>query len=256
MNKKCNVIKKSISLFLVIVFFLSVSLVSQAAVSFPMNETNVKWDLKPNKTIRVKSIYLGVGMKPVDIRITKFKKKKQGIMMTVSFDILFDSQCYKPSQTEVHKMIRRMNQLGEDFVGGATFCFILDYNNGRNLDWEEHDDWEWDPADDYGYNEAEFNEKVKEARSNPKVTVTRKLKKRYSRKTYRDNHGCYVWLEKELYHITIICPGDYNSLCIGVGGPYYFFDDITDEKWMYGVAPFGLMRDYKKNPKNWHFMRV
>ena len=124
-------------------------------------------------------------------------------------------------------MIRKMNMEDSDFVGGVAFCFVLDYNNGRNLDWEEPDDWEWDPEDEYYDYDEDY-----------------------------DDHGCYVWLTKELYHITIKCPKNYKGLCIGIGGPSYFYDDTTDEKWMFGVAPFGHMRDYKKNPKNWHFMRI
>ena len=29
-------------------------------------------------------------------------------------------------------MIRKMNMEDADFVGGVAFCFVLDYNNGRN----------------------------------------------------------------------------------------------------------------------------
>ena len=257
MNKKGSITKKIVCLFLAVFLCLSTVIVPQAAVSFPMKKTKVKWDLKPNKKIRVKSIYLGVGMKPVDITITNFKKKTKGSKKTVSFDILFDNQCYQPSKSQVHKMIRKMNYEDADFVGGVAFCFVLDYKNGRNLDWEEPDEyWEWDPEDDYYDEEEDFDDLVEEARDNPNVKVTRKLKKRYGNKTYRDNDGCYVWLTKEIYHITIKYPKNYKNLCIGVGGPSYFYDNTTDEKWMYGVAPFGHMRDYKKNPRNWHFMRI
>ena len=267
MKRKNVFARRLVCLLLSIILVLPLSFASEAAVSVPMKKTKVKWDLKPNRTYHVKSQYCKIGKQRFDIRISNFKKKRQGNVLLVNFDILYDAQCFRPSASQVHRMIEGMEDLDIDTVGGYAECYVVDFENGRNLDWEDFgdddDEWDWDPESDYydqyGYsddNPYSFDDWVRDQRKNPEISVTSRRKKKYPNRTYRDSHGCYVWLTKEVYHVTIRAPKDYTNLCIGIGGCSTVLRDMTEEKFRFGSVPFSYLRDYRKAPKNWHFMRV
>ena len=236
---------------------------ANADTKVSMKKTRVKWDLKPGKTYRVKSKYHAIGMQNMDVKVTNFKKTKRNGKVTVTFTVTFDLTVFRPTKSQVHRMIASMNNDDDDTVGGHYNCYIIDYATGRNLDYEEYDeDWDWDPEYDYIMNDMdEYYEDVDEdidalRDDNTGVYVSVKELKEYGKITTYDNDGCYVWLTKQPYRYTITYPASYKNLCIGVGGCSYLYTNVTEEKFNCGVTAFANTRDYKARPGNWHFMRV
>ena len=234
-----------------------------AATDVPMKKTKVKWDLKPNKTYRVKAKYYSVGRQNMDIRITNFKKKKKGGKVTLTFDVTYDLTVFRPSKSQVHKMIAGMNRVEDDAVGGYYRCIVADYVTGRNLMYEDYDEdtWIYDPEYEYlMYHEDEYEdyEAYVEAlrANNTGVDAEERFVKEYGKVTTYDNDGCYVWLTKQVCRYKITYPATYKNLCIGVGGCPELYRSAMEDKFNLGITAFANLRDYKALPSNWHFMRV
>ena len=256
-----NITKRICCVLIMAALMFTMSVNVFAANNGSMKKTKVNWDLKPNKKYRVKSIYLGIGKRDLEITITNFKKKKKNGKVTVTFTVTHDLTVFKPTRDEVHKMIAAMNKKGAGDIGGYSWCCVVDYTTGRNLDYEDYDyDMSWDPETDAAYDEDEYDdvdEYIEELRdNNTGVRVSVKELKPIGKVTTYDNDGCHVWLEKFPYKYKITYPASYKNLCIGIGGCSYYGVNVAEEKFNCGVTAFKNLKDYKMSPSNWHFMRV
>ena len=257
-----KMMKRICCILLLAVMMFNLPVNTYAAGNVSMKKTKVKWDLKPKKKYRVKSIYLGIGKRDIEVKITNFKKRKKNGKVTVTFTVTQDLTVFKPTKDEVHKMIAAMNREEADDVGGYTWsCVVVDYSTGKNLDYQDHEyDMSWDPEYDIAYDEDKYedvDEYIKKLRGKDTgVRVSVKDLKPFGKVTTYDDDGCSVWLEKYSSKYKITYPASYKNLCIGIGGCSYYGVNEAEEKFLCGVTAFKNLKDYKMKPSNWHFMRV
>ena len=72
-----KMMKRICCILLLAVMMFNLPVNTYAARNVSMKKTKVRWDLKPKKKYRVKSIYLGIGKRDIEVKITNFKKRKK-----------------------------------------------------------------------------------------------------------------------------------------------------------------------------------
>lgn len=202
----------------------------QAAQKAHMKSVNVKWDLKPNKTISFKTRYAGLGMMKREAKITKYKIKNSKIKgyKELTFTVKF-SHIPKLSGQQVHKCAYSREFDKYNTIGG-DFCYaILDYNTGKYLT----------------------------ANNNSDVYIQGGKWITSAKKYYYDSHGCWVRSYSYTKSVKVTYPKNYKGLCIGICGNTVLKDTKNDDAFWNGKAAFGKTTFYDKKDKSVaHFMRV
>ena len=207
-----------------------------------MQKANVKWDLKNNKTLKVKTTWSVLGTKTHTVRMTKFKvkKAKQPGYKQCTFTLTFKKDI-KPKKNQIIEMADLYSEAGE--FGGRFYFAVADYKTGESLE----------VPNDKG--------------------VTVKSKWSYSKYTKKKAKGG-VWIKfpkVTTVKVTITYPNTYKDLAIGVGGYTCTAEyvEVDDEGTYEADAPYtrmfflggDLFSDadylYSKTDKSFaHFMRV
>lgn len=199
----------------------------QAAPAAHMKKLNVKWDLKPGKTVTFKTKWAGVGMKKSKAIIKNYKVSdaKEGYKK-LKFTIIF-KRTYTPSKKEVHKIFQAKKN---NLLTGDMYLAVVDYRTGKDL----------------------------EAKNDVNVDVTYGDWKSSNEKHYDDEDGCGIWEYKTAKsNVTITYPDTYKNLCIAVGGRTAIKYTAQDKKWGEGKTTFSKTSFYSKADKSvCHCMRV
>lgn len=202
----------------------------QAAQKSHMKSVNVKWDLKPNKTITYKTKFAGLGMMKMDAKISKYKIKNSKIKGYKELTFTLKFSCIpKMSGTLVHKCVYS-REFSKYNTIGADFCYaIVDYNTGKSLT----------------------------ANNNMDVYVQSGTWVYSPKKYYYDSHGCWVSTRSYTRTVKVTYPKNYKGLCIGVCGNTVLKDTAKDNAFWNGKTTFGKTTYYDKKDKSVaHFMRV
>lgn len=189
-----------------------------------MKEANVRWDLKPDKEVTIKTNYSGYGYINIKAKIKNFKiedAKEEGYKK-LTFTAEYKYPKLKLSKKQVDKIVASDGRLGYMFT-------LLDYKTGKSLECENDFD-------------------VKVSNSGWKLS-----KSEY--KYYGHRGNWFKYPKSKTVKVTAVYPEDYKDLCIGVGGLTDPFN--KDSEFFNGEVPFKKSKSYKKGKKDLSsFMRV
>lgn len=193
-----------------IAFMLIMALILSSVYALPVDaaskpdlkKANVKWDLKKNKKIKVKTKWSVLGVKEHTVKMTNFKvkkAKKKGYKQC-TFTLTFNRKI-NPTKAQVQEMffIADGSNGGVNAPFGGGFYFtVVDYKTGKCL----------------------------EGKNNKNVKVTHSKWKHTNKETKKGKEGFDIWYAKKAtVKVKIIYPKNYKNLAIGVGGytfaPYY-----------------------------------
>ena len=137
-------------------------------------------------------------------------------MKILSFRVTINNQI-KLSNSQIHKMVSSSYYKKAWDVGGfGGFC-IVDYNTGKCL----------------------------EVADNPNgVKVSEAGWKTATKKIYKDNHGCTIYLYTVYDDVTVRYYHG-NDIAVGIFGHKSLFYDAGDSKFWNGKAPFVLADNAK-----------
>lgn len=203
-------ISKRISFVLALALLLAgfVSTLPVNAASTPdLKKANVKWDLKNNKTLKIKTKWSCLGVKQHTVKMTKFKiknAKKKGYKQC-SFTLTFNKKV-KPTDKQLNDMFWQADELemegnvGSNGPFGGNFYYtVVDYKTGKSL----------------------------EVKNKYNVTVTDSWKyTNYDDLRNSDDLGI-KYPKKTIVNVKITYPKSYKNLAVGVGG--------------YTIAPYSYM---------------
>lgn len=200
----------------------------------PMKSLGLKWNLKKNKTVKMKTRYLNAGYHDTSLKVTNWKnlKAKKGYKK-VSFKLTFTND-YKLTQKQIRNLTGSPDNYCDIVFGHAWFA-VVDYNTGRSL----------------------------AVKNNKKVTVKQTKWKYTGQKTYNAGSMGKMKLYKTASAtVTITFPKSYKGLCLGVGGynvpyPRMWYQGIPQYDkidWFWdGEASFGqtTLYNWKLANKGW-----
>ena len=163
---------------------------AHAASKPHMKAIKVKWDLKKNKTVKLKTAWPGFDYQDMKITIKnyKVKKAKKKGYKQVSFTVV-QTQNFAPTK----KMMNAASKFEyvPSTLWGCWNTAVVDYSTGKCL----------------------------EAKNNKHVTVKYGKVKRTGVKKYTSKSGFWLKIPKRATQkVTITYPASYKGLCFGVFG--------------------------------------
>ncbi len=221
----------SLILFTCLMIISDVKPTMAATKSYMKNLKGISWDLKPDKKITFQTMFAGVGMHNQKARITNWEitDSEEPGFKKLTFTLTMDHR-WSVSKSQVHAIANSSPALTSGLFSRLGGYCIVDYYTGDNLE---------------------------AANNNYGVVVTPTDFIESKRKTYKDQHGCFVRLFVTTTTATVIYPDNYTGLTIGVTGSKKVKETAGDEQFYAGIKPFGVTSYYDKNNKKIaHFMRV
>lgn len=199
---------------------------AQAAGGSHMKSLNLKWDLKKNKAVKIKTSWPGAGFQDMTATLKNYKVTKAAKKgyKKLTFTAVFNNKFTNPTR----KQIKAMSDWEGDYnvTWGEMWVAVVDYKTGKCL----------------------------EAKNDKNVTV------KYGQWKFADGKKFKHWsgftiqaFKKASVKVTVTYPASYRNLCIGVGGDNthfgsnkdlsydYIQNDCADKEGLFwaGKAPFG-----------------
>lgn len=237
-----------------------------------MKSLGVKWDLKENKWVKIRSNFAGNVWvdREATIKDLKIKDAKKEGYKKLTCTVFVKKE--KPSQSQISqvaksKFFKKNERVCNDnnhkiYSGGTTSSihfgsnveansasvWVCDYNTGAALDGDDNE-FDVDCTCKLSYGSSKYNSIIK-------------------------NGIGYEWEAFDVkYKFTVIYPEDYKGLCIGVSGNGSYKKDVfagkslwrddDDDKWDDGgfyISDSGKVLSkspvYKKDKDNIHFIRI
>ena len=189
-----------------------------------MKKIGVKFDLKKNKAVKVKTAWPGIDFRDVKVTVKnyKVKKAKKKGYKTATFTLVVTQ----------NNVLTKKQQRATDIdagVGtywGAWFCSFVDYNTGKSLD----------------------------GKNSLGVTVKYGESKKSGVKKYRLDFVILNAWKKLTKKVTVTYPANYKGLCFGVFGDNCGYSETAkDNAFGNGKAAFGSTSYYNWKVAYRHF---